>query len=194
MVCLVWFHVAALLLLLHTSTQTDVESNQLEDLKAEISYSEEQMDLYAKKINASDSEMQSLRDKITKADPQKMKNIDRYTTCRSEYWISLTATQFLSDIQNLQNVYKMEFPNVNYDSSSLEACIMKNAESSKNMQSKDGNCNMLIPYNTFNVRRINRQIKLKYIRDKDLYIESFKHSYLSKILEVLKFQVTTKTK
>ncbi|CAH8534559.1 unnamed protein product [Schistosoma rodhaini] len=64
MVCLVWFHVAALLLLLHTSTQTNVELKNSEDVKKQISLN---------KI------------KIKKSDPNGMKNIDEYFVCRSIY-------------------------------------------------------------------------------------------------------------
>uniref|UniRef100_A0A3Q0KIP1 Uncharacterized protein n=2 Tax=Schistosoma mansoni TaxID=6183 RepID=A0A3Q0KIP1_SCHMA len=187
MVCLVWFHVAALLLLLHTSTQTDVESNQPEDIKAEISKSEGRMKELRKYIKDRDSEIQSLRDKIIKADPSRMKNIDEFIKCQNEYWISRTAIQVSSATQNLQKDYQAKYPHVNFDSLNWEAFIMGKAERTKNMRSESEltKCNELIPYNTFNVGRIDEQIYLKYVDVKDLDIEFIKYSYLFQILEAM---------
>uniref|UniRef100_A0A5K4F6X9 Uncharacterized protein n=1 Tax=Schistosoma mansoni TaxID=6183 RepID=A0A5K4F6X9_SCHMA len=187
MVCLVWFHVAALLLLLHTSTQTYVDLNELEDIEAEISYSEEQLGVLSEKINASDSEIQSLRDKIIKADPQGMMNIDEFIKCKSEYWIANRATQALLAIQNLKKYYQAKYPHVKFDFSNLEAPIIEKAERYENLRSEGGlrNCIELIPHETADVIQIDEQIFSKYIDVEYLDMESFIHSFLSQLLEAM---------
>ncbi|CAH8537808.1 unnamed protein product [Schistosoma rodhaini] len=82
MVCLVSFHVAALLLLLHTSTQTDVQSKQLDELKAKISRTS---------------------DKIRKSDPNAMKKIDEYIKCKTEYYAADGAIKSWSSNINVSH-------------------------------------------------------------------------------------------
>ncbi|CAH8534542.1 unnamed protein product [Schistosoma rodhaini] len=128
MVCLVWFHVAALLLLLHTSTQTNVELKNSEDVKKQISLNKKWIDSVFNDHSKCDNEIQSLRVKIKKSDPNGMKNIDEYFVCRSIYSSARGSIETWST-------------RVNFDRSKFEASLKTVAEHYENVILMNENIN-----------------------------------------------------
>uniref|UniRef100_A0A3Q0KU14 Uncharacterized protein n=2 Tax=Schistosoma mansoni TaxID=6183 RepID=A0A3Q0KU14_SCHMA len=187
MVCLVWFHVAALLLLLHTSTQTDVELKNPEDVKKEISLVRKWIDAVKEMFATRVSDIQSMRDTIVRSHPNGMKNIDEYIECKSKYFKAYRSNETWSTIQDLRGNYEKQFPDVNFNSSMLEEHFKENAELSENVMSQYSieNCDRLIPYQTIDVRLMDENINEKFEIGKEIDINLIKHEFLSKILKAI---------
>ncbi|CAH8500270.1 unnamed protein product [Schistosoma bovis] len=100
MVRLVLVHVASLLLFLQTSKQTDVESNHLEDLIKTNN------GLYFVNLKANISREEN---EIKNSDPNGMKNIDEYISCRSDYVTGDAANYAWSHIREMQANYRRQY-------------------------------------------------------------------------------------
>ncbi|CAH8499429.1 hypothetical protein MS3_00010713 [Schistosoma haematobium] len=194
-----WIHVASLLLLLHTSKQTDVEPKHpkdlkqiifdlyVENLKAKISSMKDLTEGMFRTIRYCDSEIRTLKDEIRNSVPNGIENIDHYIRCRTNYWTGDAAIYALSLIQKIKRDNKKQYPYVYLNSLELDACFKESVEHHEKMITDHSEtiCNELIPYKTKDIEEIDQLIVWKHNEVAEVNAKFFKYRLLLQALKVI---------
>ncbi|CAH8501782.1 unnamed protein product [Schistosoma haematobium] len=167
MVRLVLVHVASLLLLLHTSKQTDVEPKHPKDLKQII------FDLYVENLKAKISAMKNMTEGMFRT--------IRY--CDSE------ITTLKDNIKNSDpnGIEKIDQSYVNLNSLELDVCFKESVEHHEKMMADHSEtiCNELIPYKTKDIEEIDQLIVWKHNEVAEVNAKFFKYRLLLQALKVI---------